>query len=319
MGTFALTSHSERSEESLLLPRGILSIYNARMDRKSGILCLNRVGLREGDSMTATSRFLAFVAVSGCMSISLAVQAAPGSAQSSPSVDSGQEVERLHTILNVFTSHPCQNIAAAAVIAETDVKTAQQILQAPLVQQYLSLGVTLDEYLRVALSVHCLTHEQKQYKIPPFRWAIQKTGVINAYANSQQRIVTVTTGIIDFTRDDPGELVFAMAHELGHLVDQPLGCAVAMQREHWATLTLQGGQRWCEARADNIGMQYLIGAGLGPYEAAAFFGRLQMWEGQKGFLDQLVSDHPIDANRIENLRSLIIRIMQKESGMPSVR
>jgi predicted Zn-dependent protease len=256
--------------------------------------------------------------LAGALTIGPAVFGQQTPAQS-PGPDSQVELERVHNILNQFISHPCQDIGAVVTMVLADSKLAAQQSQPPEVKQFLNLGVTLDEYLHAALVLHCLTHDQKQYKLPPFQWTIQKSGAVNAFANPQINLITITTGIIDFTRDDPEELAFAVAHEVGHLTDQPLGCPAALQRVGIVTFTQLGAERTCESRADDIGFQYLIGAGFNPYGAAAFFGRLQMYSGHQPFLMQFVIDHPVDTQRIEFLRNLFLKLVQEQTGMPAVR
>ncbi|MGH9774429.1 MAG: M48 family metallopeptidase [Candidatus Acidiferrales bacterium] len=234
----------------------------------------------------------------------------PHGAPTTSEVSSLQELDRLHAVIFQLTIHPCQNIGAAATIVESDPEQVAHLLQSQGARQIMDSGVTLDEYLRVALVLDCLTHGQRQYQLPRFQWNIQKSDVINASAIPSQNMIVVTTGIIEFTRDDPGELAFAVAHEIGHLVDQPSGCAAAIQREQIIAFTEEGAQRACERRADSIGFQYLVGAGLNPYEAAAYFGRMQMFSGNPGLFAQFLSDHPIDAERIQNLRNLLIALLQ---------
>jgi Zn-dependent protease with chaperone function len=232
--------------------------------------------------------------------------------------NSQEELERLHGLVTQFAVHVCQDINPAVTIIVSDPKLVAQVKENPRVTKILDAGVTLDEYLRAALIVHCLG-EQKEFKLPAFRWAVQKSPVVNAFTNAKTKSVVLTTGIIDFTRSDPGELAFVVGHELGHLADQPLGCVSALQRERIVAHTRIGAQRACEARADNIGFQYLLGAGFDGYDAAASFGRLQMSHRQPGLLTQFALDHPIDADRIENLRVLFARMMQTPQGTPTVR
>lgn len=261
----------------------------------------------------AVSAFLVIVSVL-LWEDSLQAQQKPTDAGSS----SQQELERLQTIMAQFTAHVCQDINPTVTILTTDPKSAEQVSQYPHVKELLSAGITLEEYLRTALVIRCLA-QQKQHQLPPFLWAVQKSPVINASADFKTRTVVLTTGIIDFTRGDPGELAFAIAHELGHLADQPLGCGKALEREKITIFTVSAGLRECEERADNIGFQYLVGAGFNAYDAPAFFGRFQMVHGQPGFLTQFALDHPIDSKRIDHLRDLFVKLMQTPEGVPVVR
>jgi len=60
------------------------------------------------------------------------------------------------------------------------------------------------------------------------------------------------------------------------------------------------------------------GPALGFYDAAAQFGRLLMFSGQTGVLDQLLgrilSTHPVDNDRIANFRGILVRHCQENPG-----
>ena len=258
-------------------------------------------------SRVRTTGFLVLMGTVGASSQLMTAQENPTSAAPSRQ----DELDRLRSVMLQLSSNSCQNINAAALIIESDPKSAALVSQTAKATQILSSGVTLDEFLHALLAINCLTLKQKEYQPPSFDWTVQKTDVVNAFADSQHHTIVITTGMVNFTRDDPGELAFVVAHELGHLVDQPLGCQAALRRERIATLTQQGAQRQCEARADNVGFQYFVGAHFNPYEAAAYFGRFQMYFGKPGLLAQFAMDHPIDAERIQNLRNLFAKLLQE--------
>jgi len=164
-------------------------------------------------------------------------------------------------------------------------------------------GVTADDYNYVRGIV--LRLEKNQYKLPSFRWTIVPASQLNSSADPQHGIVFVYTSMIHFLRDDPGEMAFVIAHELGHVEDAPYQLA-RMQVEKRSLLP-QLVQQDLETRADNIGFQYLVGAGFNPYDAAALFGRMQMFQGDtglSGFFQQFLSNHPINEARVSNLRRL---------------
>ncbi len=231
----------------------------------------------------------------------------------------GSAIPQQDELEKLIAGESCQNIGSVAAIAISDSQFRAREVQLPEAKGFIASGVTLDEYLRAALVLHCIIRDQKQYKLPQFTWTIQKSPVINAWAYSEQKRIVLTTGIIDFTRDDPGELAFMVAHEIGHFADQPNGCDAALQKAGELTLFPLVNQRTCETRADNIGFQYLVGAGFNPYGAAAFFGRIQMYQGRQGLLDQFLSDHPITTERVQNLRDLYIKLSEDQAVLPTVR
>lgn len=231
-------------------------------------------------------------------------------------IDLGNQLTILPALLSQYPSSPCQNINGLVMVAIADRKLIAQQSSVPAIAQTLKSGVTLAQYMRAALVVHCLTQEQRQFRQIAFLWTVQKSQAINASANVKQKSITITSGMIDFLRDDPAELAFAVAHEMGHLADQPQGCAAALQREKIATDGHSEAQRQCEVRADNLGFQYLIAAGFDPYASAAFFGRLQMYQGTPSARSQWVMTHPLSESRIQSLRQLLLKLMQDKSGTP---
>ncbi len=112
------------------------------------------------------------------------------------------ELEKLLSL----TSEPCENIGSVTAIVISDSQFSAREAQLPEAKGFIASGVTLDEYLRASLVLHCIIRDQKQYKLPQFTWTIQKSPVINAWAYPEQKRIVLTTGIIDFTRDDPGRV-----------------------------------------------------------------------------------------------------------------
>ncbi len=153
--------------------------------------------------------------------------------------------------------------------------------------------------------------QKNKFRLPPFRVMISNQEEINAYAQTEYRLVILPVAMVHFLHGSEGELAFIIAHELGHLADQE--CAATLRPG--ATL---GQIRTCEARADEIGLQYLAGAGYNPYDAAAFFGRMMMFTGEtsllSSFFKRFTSDHPIDLDRISGLRKTLIRYCQQTPG-----
>jgi len=150
-----------------------------------------------------------------------------------------------------------------------------------------------------------------KYKLPPFRVVVSNVNAINAWADTQTQTVNLPITMVHFLEHDEGELAFVISHELGHLLDN--NCrALAGQ----ARITAEGQSRFCEQRADELGFQYLTGAGYNPYDAAAEFGRMMMFYGGNGVLEsifgRIASDHPINQDRIDNLRKMLIAQCQRE-------
>jgi len=153
--------------------------------------------------------------------------------------------------------------------------------------------------------------QENKFRLPPFRVMISNQVEINAYAQTDYRLVILPVAMVHFLHGSEGELAFVIAHELGHLADQE--CAAALRANRTVAQI-----RTCEARADEIGLQYLVGAGYNAYDAAAFFGRMMMFTGQtsllSSFFQRFTSDHPIDLDRISGLRKTLARYCQQTPG-----
>jgi Zn-dependent protease with chaperone function len=148
-----------------------------------------------------------------------------------------------------------------------------------------------------------------KYTLPQFQVVITNGSEINAYADKQKQLVVLPIAIVHFLEKDEGELAFVVAHELGHLQDRNCEAIAGQVR-----ITAEGRSRLCEERADELGFQYLTGAGYNPFDAAAEFGRMMMFYGGTGVLDSIfgrfMSDHPINQDRIGNLRKLLTQQCQ---------
>ena len=144
--------------------------------------------------------------------------------------------------------------------------------------------------------------------------------------------------MVHFMGDAEGELAFIIAHEVGHTVDDVCktdGGRVAVANSRGSLGALFGGllggaqgaasasrisqQQGCEARADEIGFFIFTHSGYNPYDAAGAFGRLEMYLGETSTglfarLNAMGSDHPMTPDRIENMRTLLIRYAQQNAS-----
>jgi peptidase M48-like protein len=151
--------------------------------------------------------------------------------------------------------------------------------------------------------------EQTMFKYPQDVGAIiTNEPTINACAIPGSRRLQVPLVTLNFFKDNPGELAFLIAHETGHMVDE--GCAQSLsQNPNVAT------RRASEQRADTIGIQFMVGAGYNPFDAAGLMGKFQMLTGRTGLLEnffaRFTSDHPIDQDRINNIRNVTMALAQK--------
>jgi predicted Zn-dependent protease len=150
---------------------------------------------------------------------------------------------------------------------------------------------------------------------------------INAWESNltpADSLVCIPTGIVEFMGKSEGELAFVIAHEIGHALDDT--CKTAVGRAYVESKTKSGSimgrlfgatdgnepvnARVCEQRADQIGFEMLIRASYNPYDAAAAFGRLQMYlrdtsNSVFAKLAEMQKDHPITPDRLRHIQKLI--------------
>ena len=153
--------------------------------------------------------------------------------------------------------------------------------------------------------------EKNQFRLPSFRVVISSQQEINAYAYVDYNLVVIPEAMVHFLHENEGELAFLIGHELGHLADKE---CLALRNSRGGRLT-RSQSRECEARADRVGLQYLVGAGYNPFDAAAFQGRMIMFSGKTSILGNLWSrirsTHPIDLDRIQTFRDTLFRYCEQ--------
>ena len=158
---------------------------------------------------------------------------------------------------------------------------------------------------------------------------------VNAWCMPGGKVV-VYTGILPVAQGEAG-LAVVMGHEIAHAVAQhgnermsqgllaqfggmalaeALSTKPAATRQLWQSVYGVGVQygailpysRLQESEADHLGLIFMAMAGYDPHEAVAFWQRMTAQKGGKA-PPELLSTHPADATRIENIRRLIPEAM----------
>jgi predicted Zn-dependent protease len=144
--------------------------------------------------------------------------------------------------------------------------------------------------------------------------ALVDSNEINAYNFRllfNESLICLPVEMVRFTDGDEGELAFVLGHEFGHAYDDQCKSQQGRAAVAGGSQNQLVQQRVCESRADTIGFDLLVGAGYSPFDAAAYFGRFEMFSGDSrtgvlARLKGLLSNHPITPDRIEHLHQLIL-------------
>lgn len=132
-----------------------------------------------------------------------------------------------------------------------------------------------------------------------FTWEIKPDSVVNAQSNYATHHVVFHSGLIRMFGRDSGELAFIIGHELGHIADH------RCYSENRGALTQQD----CELRADSYGLRFLVESGGSPFDAAAAFGREQLYAG-----DHPSTSHPMDSARIAHMRAVLLEAARRKQA-----
>jgi predicted Zn-dependent protease len=140
-----------------------------------------------------------------------------------------------------------------------------------------------------------------------FEWAanVVREDQINAFCLPAGKII-VFTGLLRFVGDDDDQLAAVMAHEISHALSHHASERVAReQRGGVGVLRQLSYDRAQESEADHIGVFLMTFAGYDPVGALRFWKRMSA-RAHSG-LPSILSDHPSDRRRLEDLRRRVPR------------
>ena len=179
-------------------------------------------------------------------------------------------------------------------------------------------------------------HLEKELAGYQWEFNLVESPEVNAWCMPGGKVV-VYTGILPITKDENG-LAVVMGHEIAHavakhgaermsqeLIAQMGGMALSEAlsekpeetRQLWMTAFGVGAQygvllpfsRAQESEADHLGLIFMAMAGYDPHGAVTFWQRMAaMSGGQKP--PELLSTHPSDAHRINDLKKLLPQAMK---------
>jgi beta-barrel assembly-enhancing protease len=169
----------------------------------------------------------------------------------------------------------------------------------------------------------------------PFTIKVLDSDDVNAFA-LPGGFFYVNKGLI-LAADNEAEIAGVMAHEIAHVaarhgVEQDSKAQLAnfamipliFMSGGLAAIAYQAAQigvplaflkfsRGAENEADILGAQYAWASGYDPNNLTTFFEKLEKKEKDKpGTLSKLFRTHPLTPDRIENVRSLVVRFPEKD-------
>lgn len=179
----------------------------------------------------------------------------------------------------------------------------------------------------VRLAVEQICYSMKPYMERPDKLKsinIQDIPEINAYADSGGNIVFFM-GMVDFVRDE-NEIAAVCGHEMSHLSAQHIKRSIGTSILATVAQVAIGGtlgdvagaaiankqSRSHEREADQRGLTYMWSAGYDPQAIWKFWMAMDQAHQQgNSFIENYFSTHPVNGERIENLKVLLVRTCKR--------
>jgi predicted Zn-dependent protease len=124
---------------------------------------------------------------------------------------------------------------------------------------------------------------------------------INAFCLPGCKVV-VFTGLFRVVGKNDAYLATVLSHEIAHALAHHTSERMAREPEGRKTLGGLRFERWQESEADHIGVFLMTFAGYDPREAVRFWERMQEMTGGGSGVPEILSDHPSDERRIQQLQ-----------------
>jgi predicted Zn-dependent protease len=120
--------------------------------------------------------------------------------------------------------------------------------------------------------------------------------------------VAVFTGLLHVVQND-SQLAAVLGHEVAHALAHHASERLARQEREGggllAALREKKYDREQESEADHIGVFLMTFAGYDPRQAVVFWQRMERLSGERGQVPEILSDHPSDQRRIQQLEEWV--------------
>jgi predicted Zn-dependent protease len=157
-----------------------------------------------------------------------------------------------------------------------------------------------------AAQIEPLQREMNLRKGYRFEWevVVLDNPQVNAFCLPGGKIA-VFTGLLRVVQNDD-QLATVLAHEIAHALAHHSSERLAYEGINrpgkiWA----KAFERSEESEADHIGLFLMTFAGYDPREAVRFWERMQRLTGGRAQVPEILSDHPSDARRIQDIKQWI--------------
>jgi hypothetical protein len=124
--------------------------------------------------------------------------------------------------------------------------------------------------------------------------------IVNALA-FRDGTVQINVALSQLISDSPSELAFAIAHELGHIVQYKTDSAPD------------------EIQADVLAAGFCLAAGYDPYGGAGLFGKLMMASRRTGIIDQLFDNLNDPHTSFSNRIGVLLEALTLACSLPNVQ
>ena len=180
---------------------------------------------------------------------------------------------------------------------------SQVVSKGPQVERVRRVG----ERIAAVIAIEPLMREINLHVAPDeFEWeySVLENDQINAFCLPGGKIC-VFTGLLDVARNDD-QLAAVLSHEISHALAHHISERIARERTVGHGLLSLSYDREQESEADHIGIFLMTFAGYDPNQALAFWREMEAASGRAA-IPEILSDHPSDARRLEQLQEWIPR------------
>ncbi len=197
---------------------------------------------------------------------------------------------------------PAQELKIGQLALQKVLENATVIDSGPEVEQVRRVS----ERIIQAVGIEPLRREiNLQVEDYQFEWeqVVLEEDQVNAFCLPGGKIV-VLSGLMRIIQNDD-QLATVIAHEVAHVLARHASERVARERTAGHGILSLAYNRQQESEADHIGVFLMTFAGYDPDESVEFWKQMQSAKGAGIHLPEVLSDHPSDARRMQQLQAWV--------------